>query len=343
MSMEITKPGELLTDRGELVQVGWARKLFLSYRRDRVRAGKLRIKEWDFFEIRNPDYGIVLLIFDVGYLAKIQVTWIDFRAQKFEPITENVWFSLGSMNLPPGADEGNISFSQNGAFWEHCWDKIEHKRKFKFDFPKFREGKGISGEISLYQPPEMDTMVNTIPFKRKNQFVYAQKITCMVPEGTVNVAGEEFEFSEQNNSFGLLDWSRGVFPYYGTWRWSIASGKVGGNYLGLQVGYGFSGGNKKSMIFYNHRGHHLDNVRFTYDNNYPMKEWVFESNDNRVNLTLTPFCIERSGINFIVLRTKVLKVFGFFTGELVLDDGTVIKVTEKDRFFGSAEAVVNRW
>ena len=87
MQLEIKQAHDLLDDQGCLIESGWAKKLLLKYVRSKVHAGNLRIKEWDYYEIRNPDYGIVLLIYDVGYLANAQVTWLDFRNHTEEAIT----------------------------------------------------------------------------------------------------------------------------------------------------------------------------------------------------------------------------------------------------------------
>jgi hypothetical protein len=70
---------------------------------------------------------------------------------------------------------------------------------------------------------------------------------------------------------------------------------------------------------------------------------IFHDNDIRVELSLKPVCIERGGTNYVVLRTSLLKTYGFFTGRVRLDDGRWIQISESDRLFGSAEAVVNDW
>jgi hypothetical protein len=90
-------------------------------------------------------------------------------------------------------------------------------------------------------------------------------------------------------------------------------------------------------------GHHLDKARYTFDRADPMKPWIYTDEDNRVDLTLKPVCIERGGTNYLVLRTSLLKAYGFLTGRVRLDDGRWIEINESDRLFGSAEAVVNDW
>ncbi len=341
MQKEITSAGDLLDERGRLLTSGWARQPLLRYDRGRVAASALRIKEWDYYEIVNPEYGIVLLVYDIGYQARVVVKWMDFRSGVFEELGPTLWFTRGRMGLPPGSETGDVVFDHDGVRWT-CRRREGGTRAFEFAFPGFRGGAGLSGEIELVQP-HGDSMVNVIPFARTNQFVYAQKTNCMVPDGQVRVGSEVHRFSADNHSFGCLDWSRAVFPYRVEWRWCTASGTVGGVPFGLNIDYGFGTESSKSMIFRDNVGHHLDNARYRFDRSEPMKAWIFSDDDDRIDLTLTPVCIERGGTNFVVLRTSLLKAYGHFTGRVRLDDGRWIEISKADRLFGSAEAVVNRW
>ncbi|MBN2157268.1 MAG: DUF2804 domain-containing protein [Candidatus Lokiarchaeota archaeon] len=344
MQKEITKSHDLLDNNGHLIETGKAKQLILKYDRSKVKASKLRIKEWDYYEILNENYGIILLYHDVGYLGVAQVTWMDFNTGNFEELQEQVWFSKGSMDLPAD-NEGDIIFDRNGNHWE-CLRRGED-RIFKFNYPKFRKGVGISGEIKLREPTEMDSIVNVIPFKKENQFVYALKTNNMIPDGKVKIGNQEFEFSEENRSNGLLDWTRAVFPYHVEWRWSSFNGKVDGTPFGLNIDYGITGfgtESSKDMIFYNYKGHYIDKVHYTWDKKDPYKDWEFKSvNEDRVSGTLKVKYVHKGGMNFIVLKTQVLKAYGFFIGKVKLDDGTIIDVKEQDHVFGHAEAVINYW
>jgi hypothetical protein len=339
---QILSVGDLLDARGRLAASGWAKQPLLRYDRSRVGASPLRIKEWDYYEVVNPEYGIVLLVYDIGYQGRAVVKWMDFRAGTFEEHGPMLWLPRGGMGLPASSEAGDVVFRQGDVRWE-CRRSDDGVRNFEFAFPDFRGGAGLSGKMVLTQPRGRDSMVNAIPFRRATQFVYAQKINCMVPDGRVKIGGGEYRFSPDNHSHGCLDWSRAVFPYHVEWRWCTASGVVGGVPFGLNIDYGFGTESSKSMIFHDNVGHHLDKPRCTFNRADPMKAWTFTDDDGRVDLTLKPVCIERGGTNFAVLRMSLLKVYGFFTGRARLDDGRGIEIRESDRLFGSAEAVENYW
>ncbi len=342
MQTRITRAGDLLDTRGRLAASGWATQPLLRYDRGRVRASPLRIKEWDYYEIVNPDHGIALLVYDIGYQGRAVVKWMDFRAGTFEEHGPTLWLTRGGMGLPATSETGDVVFDRGGVHWE-CRRGADGVRHFAFAFPDFRAGTGLSGTLSLTQPRGRDTMVNAIPFRRATRFVYAQKINCLVPDGRVRIGGDEYRFSRDNRSHGCLDWSRAVFPYHVEWRWCTASGMVDGVPFGLNIDYGFGTESSKSMIFHDERGHHLDRARYTFDRADPMKPWVFTDEDGRVDLALKPICIERGSTNYVIIRRHLLKAYGFFTGQVRLDDGRWIEVRESDRLFGSAEAVENHW
>ena len=342
MQREITASGDLLDERGRLLTGGWARQLSLRYDRRRVAASPLRIKEWDYYEITNPEYGIVLLVYDIGYQGRAVVKWMDFRAGTFEEHGPTLWLTRGAMRLPPSSESGDVVFRRGSVRWE-CRRGSGGLRTFDFSFPDFRAGVGLSGSLTLTQARGQDTIVNAIPFGRATRFVYAQKINCMVPEGRVRIGSEAYRFSKENNSHGCLDWSRAVFPYHVEWRWCTASGAVGGVPFGLNIDYGFGTESSKSMLFYDGVGHHLDEARYSFDAGDVMRDWVFTDNEGRIDLRMRPVCVERGGTNFVVLRMGVLKAYGFLIGRVGLDDGRIVEVRESDRLFGSAEAVVNYW
>src|SRR5512136_2467216 len=83
LQQEITRSGDLLDAHGRLATSGWATQPLLRYERSRVQASKFRIKEWDYYEIVNPEYGIVLLVYDIGYQGRAVVRWMDFRTGTF--------------------------------------------------------------------------------------------------------------------------------------------------------------------------------------------------------------------------------------------------------------------
>ena len=64
MQKELKTKGKLLDEKGHLIECGYAKSLIKNYDRKDIKAGKLRIKEWDYYLIYNDDYGVALTIDD---------------------------------------------------------------------------------------------------------------------------------------------------------------------------------------------------------------------------------------------------------------------------------------
>lgn len=347
MQKEITCGSDLFDAKGSLIQTGWARQLIMNYNREKMRASMFRLKEWDCYCILNPEFQLNLIVSDVGYFGMAHVNWLDYKAGKDNSNMAVKLFTRGNLNLPPTADTGDVEFSQGGS-----WIKFKHipgeasLKELTFDFPGyvFEGRKGISGRITLTRDPKDDTIVNVIPFKDPKHFVYVQKIVCMPAVGTVELGGSSYEFKgKDNNSYGTLDWSRGVFPYHTQWWWSYASGIVDGKPFGFNIDYGFGTESSKSMLFYDGKGHHLGEVSYTFEESDLLKPWSYSSNDGRVTLQLEPVYSNIEDMNLLVLRTQGTHAYGFITGEVVLDNGTKLAIERSHQVFGSAEYCKQRW
>jgi len=348
---EITEPSELHDKRGRLVQKGWARQLLLKYDRKKVRAGPLtsfRIKEWDCYEVMNDEFGISLIIADVGYFAMATVQILDFEEKKHYDGASFKLFSRGSLKLPPSANEGNAYFLNGHINRRNKLSFIRDGNKIimKLDFPIYPEFEktGIKGEITLYKDPSHDTMVNVIPFKKPYHFVYVQKANCMPANGTITFGKKLYQFSVKRGHYGCLDWTRSLFPYRVGWHWGSASGLYEGKPFGFNLDAGLQGfGDEhiatKNMIFYNGKGHKIEFVTFHVPDKI-MDTWKFTSSDGRFEMELKPIMTNKTNMNLGILKTGGFNAYGYYTGDVVLDTGEKLHI---DKLFGFAEEYHHRW
>jgi len=344
LQTEITTPSDLLDKNGYLVQKGWARRPLLAYNRENIHAGWHRIKEWDYYAVLGPNYGITFTIADLGYLALCSVAWLDFNLNIAIQGQDLLLMPKGALNLPRASDSGDTKFAGKKVQLNFSADGAT--RVLSIDYPNFHRGKDLRGEIALRQDPLMDIIVVATPFKRKTAFYYNQKVNCMPATGVIHFGDEQLAFAPET-CFGCLDWGRGVWTYKNTWYWGSASGLAGGVPVGWNIGYGFGilDTHTENMVFYNGVGHKLDEVTFNIPTDARgheayLQPWTFASNDGRFEMAFEP-AIDRSGqMNILLLKTVQHQVFGYYTGDVVLDDGQKIHV---DHLLGFAEKVFNRW
>ena len=341
MQHEITKAIPLLDANGNLTEPGWARSLLPVYRRADIRAGKLRIKEWDYYLISNGRFALALTIADNGYMGMDSVSIIELE-EGWEITTSPMsLLPLGKLHLPEHSGKG-VS--------EHAGK--DHKLKFtafgdgrrvlSAHMDRFGDKGALDALIELVDEPE-DSMVIATPFSKPKHFYYNQKINCMRAKGWFTYGGQTWHFSERD-SFAVLDWGRGVWTYHNTWYWGSASYQVDGVPFGWNIGYGFgdTSAASENMLFYDGKAHKLSQVRFHIPGGEKdfLSPWRFTSDDGRFEMDFAPILDRASCTDVGVIKSDQHQVFGRFTGRAVLDDGKVIEVRD---FPGFAEKVENKW
>ena len=103
---KLTK-GKLLNVFGNLDDVGYATSLVRDYAREDIKAGKMRIKEWDYYYIGNNFYGVALTIADNSYMGMGSVSILDFRDGFWKTKSQITLFPMGKTNLPPTSAIGD--------------------------------------------------------------------------------------------------------------------------------------------------------------------------------------------------------------------------------------------
>ena len=343
MQHEITTRRPLLDDKGRLTEPGYTKGLLMDYNRKAIKGGALRIKEWDYYLIANNDYAVALTIADNSYMSLDGISLLDFRKPWQHTSNSMAFMSLGKRHLPASSAKGDVSSTTKkySISFRHNGDH----RILSFHMDNFLDGKPISGEIRL-ENPEQESMVIVTPFAEKETaFYYNQKINCLPASGSVVFDGETYTFDKEN-SFGVLDWGRGVWTYDNVWYWGSASGLADGVPFGFNIGYGFgdTSAASENMIFYGGKAHKLSQVTF----NIPMKAgaedymspWTFTSDDGRFEMDFIPIIDRAACTDVKVICSDQHQVFGRFTGRAVLDDGKEIYIKD---FLGFAEKVHNKW
>ena len=188
-------------------------------------------------------------------------------------------------------------------------------------------------------------MVICTPFDKPGHFYYNQKINCMRANGVITIGDRRFRL-DSDSAFGVLDWGRGVWTYHNTWYWASASGALDGVPFGFNLGYGFgdTSAATENALFHGGRLHKLEDVDF----GIPQRDgkpdflspWHFTSSDGRFTAEFRPILDRAACTDFQLLKSDQHQVFGRFTGECVLDDGTALSFRD---FPGFAEQVENKW
>ena len=336
-------PGPLLDKNGNLCEPGYATALLKTYDRGAIKAGRLRIKEWDYYLITNDRFGVALTIDDNSYMGLLSASVLDFEARTETTVSPMFWLSLGKTGFPTSSTKGDVKKTLKNA--SGSFEHTEEGRRLRFTIERFRDGKPFACVILLTEEP-CDSMVIATPFAKRGHFYYNQKIIGMRARGFFSIGGERTELDPEM-TFGLLDWGRGVWTYKNTWYWSAAQGTVDGHVFGFNLGYGFGDTTAASenMLFFDGHAHKLGRVDFGIPKKPDgsddlLAPWHFTDDAGRFDLVFTPILDRASKTDVLVICSDQHQVFGRFSGKAILDDGTAIRIAD---MIGFAEKVFNKW
>ncbi len=332
MEKRIITPGPVLDGQGR-PNPGWASEGVLQYNRKAIKALFYRIKEWDWMQVSDHEKALQFTIGHASYAGQVGVSMFNFKTGKKifnrDLILPLVFSRLG---LEASADEdGVLEYDKKGMFLR---------------FTKQGEGRsitckteGFEAELTM-ERQNPSAMVINIPFNESpTAFYYNHKINCMPAKGRVKVGGQTLEFDE--DAWGLLDWGRGVWPFHNEWYWSNATGRLGSEVLGFNLGCGFgnTGNATENALFYKGALHKLRAVRFELGKTY-MEPWHLRDEEGRLDLTLEPVYDRTTVTKLLWVDNVIHQMFGTFSGKAVLDDGSVLQV---ENITGFAEHAVNNW
>ena len=341
MQHEVTKAIPLLDAKGDLTEPGYAKSLLPVYRRADIKARKSRIKEWDYYLINNGRFALALTVDDNGYMGLDSISLLDFE-EGWE-ITKSPMsvLPLGKIGLPESSKRGNVEHGGKGYRIRYV-NEGDGLRVLSARMEGFGPEGDLEAELTLSDEPA-ESMVICTPFDKPGHFYFNQKINCMRAQGYVRYGARRYVF-DPAESFGVLDWGRGVWTYHNTWYWGSASYHVGGVSFGWNIGYGFGdcSAASENMLFYNGRAHKLSQVFFHIPGGEKdfLSPWRFSSDDGRFEMRFVPVLDRASCTDLKLIKSDQHQVFGRYSGKAVLDDGSVIEVHD---FPGFAEKVENKW
>ena len=352
MNHEIKEAHALLDEKGRLIEPGYTKGLFMDYDRAKIRAGRLRIKEWDYYLVTTSDYAVALTVADNSYMGLDSISLLDFRVPWEHTESPMQILTRGRKNLPPTSLAGDVRSA--GKKYSIAFEHHGDYKLLKFFMDGFCEGKRIEGEIRL-DGLDQESMIISTPYADDPlAFYYNQKLNCQKACGRVRFGDEVYDF-DRDDAYAVLDWGRGVWTRENVWYWGSASGTADGRPFGWNIGYGFgdTSAASENMLFYDGKAHKLSDVTFHIPNDDNpdcgphrmngvdfMKPWTFTSDDGRFEMDFVPVIDRSSCTDVKLVCSDQHQVFGRFTGKAVLDDGTEIFVKD---FLGFAEKVYNKW
>lgn len=337
MQNRITQPDNLFNEDGSLKHRGWATQPLLHYNREAITSSWMRIKEWEFYGAYDKDFGVEMFVADIGYITLLGMVYHDFANKKVYK-----WGGLKPLT------RGKVGLSTNPKITELKIDnflagsihlqKQENFHRLQISAPKFHN---LKVDVTFAMNPTDDAMVVATGYEHSKHFYYNYKKNMLDVSGEVSFQGNTKAFNKHHAS-GNFDWGRGVWPYKTRWFWGTGAGRIDGEKVWFNIGYGFGdlSTHSENMIFVNGKVHKTSRVTFHTQPKFSGKAWIFTSDDKRIDLKLEPLTDCSGGFSLGFMKTDINQIHGLYYGTLVLDDGRKIIV---DGIHGHAEDISYLW
>lgn len=339
---EITAETPLLHPDGTVAAHGWARGPLMQYDRSRIQEERLGgLREWEYYAVFAPDFAIGLTLADLGLVSVGILTLEDYATEVIHSV--NLFGTLDALDFPP-TPFGNTLFESPSGSVEYRFE--EGKRTITVLAGEEGTERRVEAHLELSDSRSTESIAVSHRFDEHGQFFYENKRVSMPATGSVTFGDAVFELPK-GNSFGVLDWGRGVWPHEVRWEWGHFAGMTDGHMVGVNLGTVFgddSPGTADAVIVdgvLHKMGHEISRVAWEYDLDALMSPWRFTSPDGRLQLTLTPdfddSTILSLGDPYTLTRWKV---HGAINGTIELDDGSLLTV---EGIRGAAEYVEITW
>lgn len=335
----VTEKTPLLDADGNIAVPGYAvRSDVYQYDRQQILGKKLRIKEWDFYQLANEDCFVQFVIADISFGGAVTFCYQNFKTGERQEALMLDLLTFGKFKLGKDAEAEQVFEKKQGNAYAYC-EVTKTKRHIKF-----RKGNNIDLDITLDVMPDLESLVMAVPFEKNDgHFYYNQKMNSMPTRGFIRI-GEKTHNFDPKNTFTVLDWGRGVWPYKEAWYWGNGSHRLeNGDIFGFELGWGFGVMKDftENTLFYNGKAHKIGEVEMVKSPHDYMQPWHFTEKEGRLDLTMTPFFDNFTSTRVLgVVGNKCHQVFGRFNGKAILDDGTEVKIKDMIAF---CEYSDNRW
>lgn len=342
---EYTEETPLLNPDGTLNAKGWARKNVFTYDRSLVKHSLLSRKEWDFYTVTDGKVQLLISFANIGIGGYVGAKLTDLETGKI--ICDAVsYFIGGNTFIPPSKGDIPGRFSNN--IGKAYFDFFTKKNTRQLYFKKPHKGKTVECKIEMAIPEGHENLTTVLPFKDDNtKFFMTTKQSCMPTNGFFRFGDFIYNFNE-DTAFCVMDWGRVNTPHEMVWYWGNASTYLmdednNKHLFSFEITWAIGDESEatETCIFYDGKVHKFGAVDVEkFPKGRFLEEWKFISEDGRFNLTLTPTLDNHSDVDFKVGRMNCHQIYGYYNGNVTLDNGKTLDIED---LFGFCEYVENKW
>lgn len=312
---EIKFPIQLCKRNGDLNldSIGWSRQ---PMHRCNLSRKWLRKKRWNYWAVYDDEFLASFTISDIDYAGVIFCYFWDRKTNTFDEATLISPFGSGC-RMGQMVDNDAVFESKSGKAGRLHFSRTEEGYHLEVFFNR-KNAAPIQASIDVVVPMNWESLNVVIPFSR-SRFQFTEKLFGVTARGAVHAGDVHHTFSE-NQSFAVLDFGRGAWPYSSKWNWANMSARVGKKkeIVGVNLGAGWTDGTgyTENGILVDGRLYKIPtDMVFEFDIKDPMKPWkIFSKDSKAIELTLTPEYHRHAVSNLGIIASGVHQMLGRFDG-----------------------------
>ncbi|PJK16777.1 hypothetical protein CQS04_06380 [Chryseomicrobium excrementi] len=298
----------------------------------------MRKKKWNYWCVFGEEILFSATISHMDYAAVCFVYLFHYESQQM--IEKTVTIPLGrGVSLSPHV-LGPATATSNEMQLRFI-PKDGNKTLLEVIIDDF-DGEPLRAELLIKHPVDQESLNVVIPWDR-NHFQFTAKHHTLPAEGTVSHGDHVYTF-EDDESFAVLDYGRGIWPRSATWNWGFASQRIGNRKIGLNFGGKWTDGTgmTENAVLIDGKLYKIsEDVLFTYDSNDFMKPWTLKTKfSSDVSLTFIPFYERVARTDVKLVYSEVHQMFGYFKGTIHLEGYGKVVISH---MLGCVEEHIAKW
>lgn len=285
---------------------------------------RLRLKEWQAFQITHPRFFIIIALFDAKLVTLAQVKLYD-RQTGIKHMLEKKLLP-GSFKTPRNLLDSVCEWRRGGEFIRFHSCLNEGRISVDFHIEKTRKTPSVTASL-VADASTTTPMVVSIPFA-ENRGMYSHKALLPV-EGAVTIGDERIDVPHGTGSL-MTDDHKGYYGRIMTWDWLVGAAWRDGQLEGFNLTANASTDPERYHENGFWRGgelHHLPPVTFTRDEESSPAVWTVRDKEGLVDVRFTTEVDGRLFMNLGVMESRYLGPFGTYEGSLRSPDGATLDIS----------------
>ena len=191
----------------------------------------MRKKRWNQWYIYGEDILMSVTLFHLDYAIQCYVHFLEYETQRFVEKTVTVPLGILSRVKMPEQVLEPIRFSNSEININIT--HIQNQTLLTVNCDNF-DNEPLNVNLNIQHPKEDETLNVVVPWNRQT-FQFTAKHVNLPTTGFVKIGNKRFEFNDEE-SFSILNFGRGVLPKNFHWHWATASQRLRGKRVGLNFG-----------------------------------------------------------------------------------------------------------